>query len=125
MPTWQCIHSCGACCRLAPEERPDVADYLAPAEYAQYLLMAGADGWCIYFDHISKGCTIYETRPQFCRVLPETFQAMYGITAAELNDFAIECCYDQIESVYGEDSMEMLRFEETIYAAELAEQGLV
>jgi Fe-S-cluster containining protein len=125
MATWQCINSCGACCRLAPEERPDVADYLTPEDYTKYLLMAGADGWCIHFDQINRNCTIYETRPQFCRVLPETFQTMYGVAPEELNDFAIECCYQQIESIYGEDSLEMLRFEEAIYAEELAEQGLI
>jgi hypothetical protein len=50
---------------------------------------------------------------------------MYGVAPEELNDFAIECCYQQIESIYGEDSLEMLRFEEAIYAEELAEQGLI
>jgi hypothetical protein len=39
---------------------------------------------------------------------------MFGIEPAELNDFAIACCREQIEGVYGERSLESIRFEQAI-----------
>jgi hypothetical protein len=47
-------------------------------------------------------------------VEPEVFEEMYGIEPEELNDFAIECCYQQIEGVYGDRSLEMLRFDQAV-----------
>jgi hypothetical protein len=44
----------------------------------------------------------------------EAFQDMYGIQAEELNDFAIECCRQQIQGVYGDRSLEILRFEQAV-----------
>jgi hypothetical protein len=35
---------------------------------------------------------------------------MYGIEPVELNDFAIECCLEHIEDLYGDRSLEMIRF---------------
>jgi hypothetical protein len=32
---------------------------------------------------------------------------MYGIAPEEFNDFAIDCCHQQIRSVYGKNSSEM------------------
>jgi hypothetical protein len=43
-------------------------------------------------------------------VQPDVFQDMYGIEPDELSDFAIECCRQQIEGVYGDRSLEMLNF---------------
>jgi uncharacterized protein len=36
---------------------------------------------------------------------------MFGIEPEELNDFAIDCCQQQIEGVYGELSLEAIRFD--------------
>ncbi|CAN0467136.1 unnamed protein product, partial [Scytosiphon promiscuus] len=58
---WACVKNCGACCYLAPEERPDLAGewhdmirikkYLPdPAEFDLYISMAEDDGWCKHFD---------------------------------------------------------------------------
>lgn len=110
MGTWRCVKQCGACCHLEPRERPDLAEYLSPEELIQYLGMVGKDGWCINFDHLSRECRIYDDRPRFCRVESEVFQDMYGIEPEELNDFAIDCCHQQIEGVYGSRSLEILRF---------------
>ncbi len=114
MANWQCVKQCGACCHLDPAERPDLAEYLSPAELAQYLSMVGEDGWCINFDHTNRECLIYANRPRFCRVELETFQEMYGIEPEELNEFAIECCRQQIEGVYGDRSLEILRFDKAV-----------
>jgi hypothetical protein len=39
---------------------------------------------------------------------------MYNIEPEELNDFAIDCCGEQIEGVYGDRSLEMLRFNQAV-----------
>lgn len=110
METWRCVRQCGACCHLDPGDRPDLEDYLSPEELAQYLSMVGKGGWCINFDHSTRECRIYEQRPRFCRVQPDIFEQMYGIAAEEFNDFAIDCCRQQIAGVYGKNSQEMKRY---------------
>jgi len=114
MAIWSCIKGCGACCHLDPTERPDLADYLSKQELEQYLSMVGADGWCIHYDAATRECRIYSNRPRFCRVEAEVFQRMYGITPEELDEFAIDCCRQQIGGVYGDRSLEMERFDRAI-----------
>lgn len=112
MTTWYCMQGCGACCNLTPGDRPDLADYLTPAELEQYLSMVGEDGWCIHYDSDSRRCTIYEERPRFCRVRPDTFADMFGIEAEDFTEFAIACCQQQIEGVYGPRSQELAAYEQ-------------
>ena len=114
MAIWSCISRCGACCHLDPAERPDLDKYLSASELQLYLSMVGKDGWCINFEPGTRTCKIYAERPRFCRVAPEVFRDLYGIAPAELNDFAIACCEQQIDGVYGETSLEKLQFERTI-----------
>jgi uncharacterized protein len=114
MATWQCVKNCGACCNLDPADRPDIHEYLTPDELEKYLSMVGEGGWCINFDHEARECRIYDRRPRFCRVEPDVFEEMYGIEAEDLNDFAIDCCRQQIEGVYGDRSLEMLRFDKAV-----------
>ena len=33
------------------------------------------EGYCVFFDKVSKGCTIYEYRPQGCRYYPLIFDS--------------------------------------------------
>ena len=112
--TWKCISNCGACCYLQPDERPELEQYLTLVELTQYLSMVGEDGWCIHFNQTSRQCNIYRDRPRFCRVQPDTFQAMYGIAPDELDEFAIDCCHQQISSMYGSKSREMEAFNHAI-----------
>ena len=114
MPTWQCVKNCGACCQLDPADRPDLENYLTATELSQYLSMVGPDGWCVHYDATQRNCTIYDQRPSFCRVSSSTFEAMYGIAPEDLNDFAIECCQQQIEGVYGSASEELTRFNQAV-----------
>ena len=114
MATWQCVKQCGACCQLDPTERPDLDTYLDPDELALYLSMVGDDGWCIHYDAQSRECSIYEDRPRFCRVQADVFEVLFGVTPDELNDFAIECCHEHIEGIYGDRSLEMLRFNHAV-----------
>lgn len=114
MATWKCVKQCGACCHLDPADRPELDQYLSPENLSLYLNMVGEDGWCIHFDQTDRLCTIYDKRPSFCRVQADTFGVMYGIEPEELNDFAIDCCQQQIEGVYGDRSLEALRFEREV-----------
>jgi uncharacterized protein len=114
MVTWRCVKQCGACCHLDPTDRPDLAQYLSPHELELYLSLVGEDGWCVNFDHLTRECRIYAERPRFCRVEPEAFYEMYGVEAEDLNDFAAECCRQQIVGVYGDRSLELLRFNQEI-----------
>lgn len=112
---WQCVTNCGACCNLTPEERPDLAEYLSSEELSLYMSMVGEDGWCINYDRDTRKCSIYEDRPRFCRVEPTNFERMYGIELTEFDEFAIACCQQQIEGVYGADSRELEHYDEEIY----------
>jgi uncharacterized protein len=114
MATWQCVKNCGACCQLDPADRPDLADYLSPPELTLYMSLVGEDGWCINYDKVKRECGIYDERPNFCRVEPKTFEKLYNIAPNELNDFAIECCEQQITGIYGNRSAEMDRFYEAV-----------
>ncbi|MBV9388885.1 MAG: YkgJ family cysteine cluster protein [Chroococcidiopsidaceae cyanobacterium CP_BM_ER_R8_30] len=114
MANWHCVKQCGACCHLDPTERPDLAEYLTPEELELYLGLVGEDGWCINFNHLTRECQIYSSRPRFCRVEPEVFQDLYGIESNDLNDFAVKCCQQQIAGVYGNLSLEMQRFNRAI-----------
>jgi len=111
---WKCIENCGACCHLDPRDRPDLETYLDPEDLGLYLSLVGDDGWCIYFDHLTRKCSIYDRRPRFCRVQADVFQDLFGIEPEELNDFAIDCCVQQIEGVYGDRSLELLKFEQSV-----------
>lgn len=110
MATWQCVKHCGACCHLDPADRPDLASYLTPAELTFYLSLVGEDGWCIHFNPLTRECRIYADRPRFCRVQADVFHDLYGLKPEQLNDFAITCCQQQIEGVYGDRSLEMMQF---------------
>ena len=112
--TWKCVEGCGACCNLDPSDRPDLEDYLTPEELDHYLSLVGENGWCIHFDHETRKCLIYEQRPRFCRVQPDTFQQMYEIDPSDFNEFAIDCCRQQIEGVYGSKRTEMEHYNEGI-----------
>lgn len=116
MATWQCIQSCGACCFLAPEDRPDLDQYLTPDQLHHYRQLVGDDGWCINYDKSTRICTIYDERPEFCRVTAPTFEAMFGVAPEDLDEFAIACCQEHIKDIYGEQSTELARFNQTVGA---------
>ncbi|MEM8641892.1 MAG: YkgJ family cysteine cluster protein [Cyanobacteria bacterium P01_G01_bin.54] len=123
MHTWQCLAHCGACCHLDPRDRPDLANYLTAAELAQYLSMVSESGWCIHYDPEQRRCQIYAQRPRFCRVEPQTFAQMYGVSATDFAEFAIQCCCEQISGVYGEQSVELARYQSQVLAPVLEENS--
>ena len=112
--TWGCVRYCGACCHLDPIQRPELADYLSEPELELYLTMVGEGGWCVNFHHSTRECGIYEERPDFCRVKPDSFQRMYEVDPSDFDEFAIDCCHQQIEAVYGVDSREIRRYHQEV-----------
>ncbi|MDR9402752.1 MAG: YkgJ family cysteine cluster protein [Halothece sp. Uz-M2-17] len=114
MAHWSCMQHCGACCYLQPSEREELETYLTAEELTQYYSLVGADGWCIHYQKETRTCGIYEQRPRFCRVSVENFARMFGVTEEEFNEFAIDCCCEQIASVYGEESVEITRYFDTV-----------
>ncbi len=109
---WTCIERCGACCKLAPLERVEALEVLDDSQVIEYMKMVGPDGWCRFYDKLDKVCTIYNTRPQFCRV--SSIKKLFQITEENANRFSIDCCREQINSIYGDKSPEKIRFEQSI-----------
>ncbi|HJN35258.1 MAG: YkgJ family cysteine cluster protein [Prochlorococcus sp.] len=106
---WRCMKQCGACCRLAPEERPEALQALNPSQRELYLDMVAADGWCKHFDSGGRRCRIYDQRPDFCRV--SELGTMFDVGPGQIDAFAICCCRQQIRSVFGGRSPELRKFE--------------
>lgn len=111
MAKWNCVRHCGACCFLDPSERPGLETYLSPEELQQYLAMVSESGWCIHYDRATRECSIYRDRPPFCRVSPENFALRYGVDREDFDEFAIDCCHQHIIGLYGDESLELQRFE--------------
>lgn len=57
----------------------------------------------------SRGCTIYETRPSFCRTSPESFRDSYGIPPEQFEMVARSSCCEAIADLYGSESHELDR----------------
>ncbi len=109
---WSCVDGCGACCRLAPEEREEALQALDGELTMLYLSMVGEDGWCIHFDKSLRSCKIYSERPSFCRV--SNIQQFFDFETSNFDSFAVACCTDQIKTLYGSSSSEYLRFKEQL-----------
>ena len=108
-PSWRCIHQCGACCRLCPEERGEALAALSEDQRTTYLSMVGEDGWCIHYDSGGQRCTIYAKRPDFCRV--SELGTLFDVSTEDIDSFAIACCRQQIRATYGGRSGVMRRFD--------------
>jgi hypothetical protein len=85
--------------------------YLSAEELALYLSLVEEDGWCTHYDRTNRQCTIYEDRPGFCRVDAREYEQRYDIAPEDLDEFAIECCREHIADIYGDRSLEMIRFD--------------
>lgn len=112
---WGCVSKCGACCYLAPSERPGVYDWLSSkSDRETYESMVGPDGWCVHFDRTSRTCTIYHDRPHFCRVdSTDWAEKLLGYGEAPSNKVgraARTACREWIGSVYGDRSDEIRRY---------------
>ncbi len=105
---WQCISCCGACCRLAPEERLEALEALNETQTMTYMKMVGEDGWCIHLDKSKRLCRIYSDRPDFCRV--SNLHRLFQFESSETDSNAIAFCTDQIQSTFGVSSDEYIRF---------------
>ncbi|CAE8634511.1 unnamed protein product [Polarella glacialis] len=116
---WKCVEGCGACCYLAPQDRPYLSELLSPEELGIFRDLVQPDGWCKNFDHEKRNCKIYEERPIFCRT--KTWLSSkaegFGVNASdpeEVDSFCAACCRESIGDVYGETSEEMERYNEEV-----------
>ncbi|WP_320676880.1 YkgJ family cysteine cluster protein [Prochlorococcus sp. MIT 1300] len=109
---WKCIKGCGACCRIEPLERHEALKVLSETQLAKYLDMVGEDGWCRHYNLSTKSCSIYSERPDFCRV--SNLSILFDIPEDSAEAFAIKCCRDQINSVYGGRSVIKKQFEKAL-----------
>ena len=109
---WKCVTSCGACCRLAPNERTEALEALNDQQREIYMKMVGNDGWCLHYDKSSRTCQIYENRPEFCKV--SSLKELFANKEIDGETFAIQCCRQQIRSIYGGRSPELKRFERNL-----------
>ena len=110
--SWSCIENCGACCRFDLTERDNLTDKLSSDDLALINSMTLKDGWCKYLDKTNKKCTIYETRPHFCRV--NEFSSSFKEYLKNGDKFLIDCCKQHISSIYGKKSTQMVNFKKTI-----------
>lgn len=103
---------CGACCKLDDFD-PDVLQEMLSNEQdvVEYLSMIRPNGWCKHFDTFSRKCTIYDSRPEFCRATPQVFERLYDTPPSQFDQFAISCCEFHIGNTYGDDSNEALRYD--------------
>eukprot|EP00968_Pinguiococcus_pyrenoidosus_P001530 scaffold69_cov248-Pinguiococcus_pyrenoidosus.AAC.24 len=81
--------------------------------------MVRPDGWCKHFDFSTRSCSIYDDRPQFCRVDKDRYVQSFQIEPDDFADFAADCCAQSIDDVYGESSDVMVRFEAAQEALEV------
>jgi len=116
---WKCVDGCGACCYLAPDDRPYLEDLLSADQLDTFRGLVGPDGWCIQYNRTGRSCNIYESRPVFCRV--KTWLSSkapgFGVDVADtmqLDTFCSHCCREHINDVYGMESDEMRRFDEAV-----------
>ena len=105
---WRCISNCGACCRLAPDERIESIEALSEDQAKLYLGMVDENGWCKNYDVTNRMCRIYDQRPDFCKV--SSLSNIFGIANEDADMFAIKCCIEHISSIYGTDSRVMQQF---------------
>ena len=105
---WSCIKHCGACCKLDPIERAASLELLSSEQQDLYLSMAGSDGWCTHYDRNQKICMIYSERPYFCKV--ENLEKIFQLDSNKKNEFAINCCKEQIKDIYGGRSKVMKKY---------------
>lgn len=76
--------------------------------------MVGEGGWCIHFNRDTRMCSIYDERPRFCRVEREVFLDLFGMKSHEVDRAACSMCRDSISDIFGPQSKELKRFNESV-----------
>ncbi|KAB1223971.1 hypothetical protein CJ030_MR2G026916 [Morella rubra] len=86
-PLWRCVEGCGACCKLdmGPSFLTPEEIFSDPIDIQLYRSLMGPDGWCIHYDKGTRKCSIYNDRPYFCRVQPDVFEHLYGVSRKKFN----------------------------------------
>jgi len=108
MKSWTCIEKCGACCKIDLKCRKSLTNILSREDIKLIESMTNKDGWCKYLDRKYMKCTIYNSRPHFCRV--NDFSKRFKEYKKNGDKFLINCCKEHISSIYGKNSDELNRF---------------
>lgn len=119
-PLWRCVEGCGACCKLAkgPAFATPEEIFTKPSDIELYKSLIGPDGWCIHYEKSTRKCSIYPDRPYFCRVEPDIFESLYGITKKKFNKEACGSCRDTIKEIYGSHSKELDNFNRSLRSSD-------
>ncbi len=110
--TWVCISQCGACCRLAPEERLEALEQLSEEQQKEYLSLVASDGWCKFYNKSTKECLIYTKRPDFCKV--KNLSKIFKCEHKNNDILAIDFCIQNIKSIYSGRSSVLKRYKKAI-----------
>lgn len=80
---------CGDCCRQTrmPLTGRDVARLASagfdPGEFTVrdggVVRLRNVDGYCYFYDRVSRACRVYELRPEGCRLYPVVFVEGHGV----------------------------------------------
>jgi len=97
MANWKCIKNCGACCQLNPDERPDLEEYLTPAQVSVPFMTR--DQNFVVFNPIFL--------PKCIKLNRENSINLRSIVV--MNTLRIF-----IEDLYGEDSLEMNSYRQQV-----------
>ncbi|KAI5586053.1 hypothetical protein BDE02_06G186600 [Populus trichocarpa] len=89
-----------------------------PSDIELYKSLIGPDGWCIHYEKSTRKCSIYPDRPYFCRVEPDIFESLYGITKKKFNKEACGSCRDTIKEIYGSHSKELDNFNRSLRSSD-------
>ena len=108
MKKWRCIKNCGACCKFDLDNREGLTNILSKEDIKLINDMTGSDGWCKNLNKKDMSCSIYETRPYFCRV--EEFSIKFKDYLKRGDQFLIDCCKQHISNIYGPYSHEMKKY---------------
>ena len=112
MKSWTCIENCGACCKFDLSERENLSSKLSEDDITLINTMTSNDGWCKYLDRKNRKCSIYQSRPHFCRV--DEFSTSFSDYRKYGDKFLIDCCKEHIKSVYGIKSENLKRYKKAI-----------
>ena len=112
MKSWVCIEECGACCKFDLDDRENINKILKEEDIKLIKSMTDKDGWCKYLDKENKRCSIYDSRPHFCRV--NEFSKSFKAYLKDGDDFLINCCKQHIKSIYGKDSIQLKKYKKRI-----------
>ena len=108
---WGCVSGCGACCWSGGR---DVESHCLDEESIRlFRSMVESNGWCSHLDRRTRLCTIYDQRPDFCKIEASDWDPASWEPCKTPLQKAAEAradCRALIRAVYGEESQVLERY---------------